>query len=212
MALCIKKALGFTLIEILIALFIFALLAVITTSVLLSVLNANRQTGEHAKRLAQLQLAVSLMRQDCVQMTNQPAAKEGMLVADVLAKPGYIEFTRIIPTNPWSPGEDPGLQRIAYLWQNNTLWRYAWPALQANIARKPAARLLLSDVRRFDIHYYSYGLGSSLNWPPGNLPPAIANQVEQNPLPKAVEFTISFTHGQALDLLLIVPSSRFAAL
>lgn len=203
-----NKTTGFTLIEILIALFIFAIVAAITSSVLYSVFNARKQTLEHSNQLAQLQLATTLMRQDFSQMINYSFTnKDGSYINAVIAKPSYIEFTRSIPAKLATDNQNSSLQRVAYTLKQKQLVRISWPSLQNVLATTGDEKILFTNVEQLEIGYLSYGQGFAMNWPPSNIPPAVLLINRGIPIPKAVSLTITFVNGQRLNLIYLIPSS-----
>ncbi|NYQ85965.1 GspJ family T2SS minor pseudopilin variant LspJ, partial [Escherichia coli] len=62
---------GFTLIEILIALTVFAILATITSSTLYYAFNTRTRVNAQAERLNALQLAISIIQQDTSQTVER---------------------------------------------------------------------------------------------------------------------------------------------
>src|SRR5438105_632303 len=92
---------GFTLIEILIALAVFAILATITTSVLYNAFTTRARVNEQSALLTELQLAISLIQQDTRQTIERPIRSNEMrLFPAFIGQAHYVEFTRDGNVNP----------------------------------------------------------------------------------------------------------------
>jgi general secretion pathway protein J len=111
---------GFTLIEILIALFIMSILGVSSTAFMSSMVSGKESIEKQAHRLTSLQRSSLLIRQDMQQITNRSVRNiygdKGVEPAVVGNGLDYIiEFTRKgWPNNPSSTVLRSQLQRVAY--------------------------------------------------------------------------------------------------
>src|SRR5688500_612047 len=130
----LKKELGFTLMEILIALAVFAILATITSSSLFYAFNTKARVAEQINRLTTLQLAIIQMERDSQQIVLRTVHGNEMQTFPVfIGEPQYLEFTRGGIANP-NHEKRSTLKRVAFLCQNNKLLRRTWPILDtANI-------------------------------------------------------------------------------
>ena len=100
-----KKQQAYTLIELLIALFIFAILASIVMGGIYSILNLRESHLEHAQRLGQLQKTLLIMERDIEQMVdrqirNPRGTYDEPFQFEKNANETIIEFTRTGFINP----------------------------------------------------------------------------------------------------------------
>ena len=111
---------GFTLIEILIALFIMSILGVSSTAFMSSMVSGKESIEKQAHRLRSLQRSSLIIRQDMQQITDRPTRD---IYGDKGVQPAVIgngldfiiEFTRKgWPNNPSSTVMRSQLQRVAY--------------------------------------------------------------------------------------------------
>lgn len=176
---------GFTLLELLVALAIFALVGALAYSGLSGVLETRKQTQHKAEQLAALQLVFSLIERDM----EQASARS---VRDILgdAQPvlrvnhdDMIEFTRGGWRNPGASARS-HLQRVAYQFKDGKLLRMAWPVLDQAQNSAPRETVLLSGVKAFEARFYDQALAVQTTWPvsTGNAP--------ARPLPRAIEISI----------------------
>jgi len=176
---------GFTLLELLVAITVFAFVSVIAYTGLHTVLQNKERTEEHAARLQQLQNSILLMQRDLLQFAarsirdeygeRQPALKSADL-GDYL-----LEFSSGGRPNPTGIKRS-SLQRIAYGVSDGKLVRYLWPVLDRAQESQPYALDLLDGVTAFDCRYLAADRQWSPQWPPVGGKP--------DDLPLAVEVTL----------------------
>ena len=119
---------GFTLLEILIALAIFAVMSMMAYAGLAAVLDARASTVPRAQQLAQLQTTLYLLNEDLSQVINRP-------IRDQLgsSEPAFsigrgneiLVFTRTVPS--WSTNSsENNLLRVSYSLEKEALYRRVW--------------------------------------------------------------------------------------
>lgn len=149
---------GFTLVEILIAMALFAVISVITYATLTSAINVSNHTSDVAKRLADIQRVLMLMERDLIQMAPRPVIDEygeeqpAFLITD-LSTEGF-EFTRGGYQNPARLNRSL-LKRVAYEIRNDELYRRTWEVLDRATQTEPEfEESLMKGVTRFEITAY----------------------------------------------------------
>ncbi|MFO1371275.1 MAG: type II secretion system minor pseudopilin GspJ [Candidatus Competibacteraceae bacterium] len=146
---------GFTLLELLVALAVFAIMAIAAYSGLRNVLFTRAAVKEN-RRLAAVQLAVYRLEQDIEQATPrgirdeygqpQAAMRGGALESDALTmtRAGWDNLL-----------EQPRatLQRVVYRLRDGRLWRLYWDVLDQGGPGEPHETLLLERVREFRVRF-----------------------------------------------------------
>ena len=189
---------GFTLLELMVALFIAALMFAMGYAAINQGLTSHDSLKEQQAHLLQLQTTVRLLEQDFVQAAprpvRQPVGDEPAQSAMVGGTPGtqpVVALTRAGWSNP-AGLQRPGLQRVAYFLENNTLRREYWDVLDPTLASVTAKRDLLERVKSFTIRYLDQQRQWQDQWPP------LTNTVQSGPTmemslrqrPLAVEITL----------------------
>jgi general secretion pathway protein J len=189
---------GFTLLELLVALFIAAIMFAIGFAAISQGLTSHDSLKDKQQSLLQLQTAVRLMEQDFVQAAARPVRQavgdEPAQFAMLGSAPGtqpVVALTRDGWANP-AGLQRPGLQRVAYFLENGTLRREYWDVLDPTLASTTSKRTLLEHVRSFSIRYMDQTRQWQPQWPP------LTNAVQQGPTlemslrqrPLAVEITL----------------------
>lgn len=181
---------GFTLLELLVALSIFAIMAVMAYAGLQAVLRTREHTDEAAKRLNDLQTAFMFLQSDIEQST-------GRSVRDVLGDPvpamegasgtqPFLQLTRAVGGR--YPGlERVGLQRVEYALVDGRLVRRTWAVLDRAQDSRPLSANLLSGVHSVLVRFRSTSWIDF--WPPAGA------ENDLSRLPRAVEIQVNLDAG-----------------
>lgn len=184
-----KAQRGFTLIEVLIASVLFALIMGIAFVAMQSAAKKRGQLAERMDRFKDIQRAVQLMTRDLSQI--QPRSVRDLVGSDRLpamttgGDGGGIEFT----TGGWS---NPAglrrsvLQRIGYQIEEDTLYRVQWPVLDRTQGTIPNRRPMLEGIYAMQVRFFDAQGNDSEDWPPLS---GGGEQTGFGTRPRAVEFT-----------------------
>jgi len=181
---------GFTLLEVLVAIAIFAFVGVMALSGYTQLQKQTEYQQLRLERIREIQRAVQTLAQDFTQL--EPRAIREPLgdqrLPALMAGEGIeykVEFTRA----GWSNNAGlprPTLQRVAYRLDQDGLWRDYWRVLDRTQASEPVRYKLLTGVRAVSFRFLAPSQEWVDLWPqPGG------NPVEQQRLrPAAVEVTL----------------------
>lgn len=162
---------GFTLLEIIVAISIFALIAAMTYPAMIEMLELGEAADAQTARLAELQKAMTLMGRDVEQIVDRPVGDGyGTEVAAVLGGGGsstLLEFTRTGWRNPagWPRSN---LQRVAYLFSDGKLLRQSWRVLDRSVDSVPGEALLVEEVKAVEIRFLDDQRQWQSFWPPSD--------------------------------------------
>lgn len=175
---------GFTLVEVLVAVFIFALLMAAAYGSVNTLLRTRDGLARQNDRLRALQFAVGLMERDLRSAIARPVREGyGEREPALLGTRDVIALTHAGYANPLGQ-ERARIERVGYAWRDHTLARVAFAVLDRTPASAPLTRDLLGDVRRIGFRYFD-GQQWREQWPPGATLPRPLRA-----LPRAVEFVI----------------------
>ena len=190
---------GFTLIEILIALFIFSILALIVTSALKTAINAQSNTEKHAARLTQLQIALTLLSRDLEQSISRPIINvTGANEVAFLGTKQSITFTHAGLSNPLEKSPRSTLQRVSYRFEKNRLLRETWSALDLSRASEPLRKVILNGITQANFEYLDNDERFQNRWPP-------AGQNNNSEFPRAVRMVITLRDLGKMEQLYVIP-------
>ncbi|MCE0723970.1 MULTISPECIES: GspJ family T2SS minor pseudopilin variant LspJ [Legionella] len=199
---------GFTLIEILIALAIFAILATITSSVLYNAFTTRSRVNEQSERLNELQLAISLIQQDTRQTVERPIrSNEMQLLPAFIGQTNYVEFTRDGNINPGNIEKRSTLKRVAYVCQQGTLIRRTWSSLDIINQKSYEDKLLLNRLTNCHFGYLNQNLQILPEW----REQAVTLNQRKEPFPKAIQFNMTLQDQGELNLLFVLPGALYVS-
>ncbi len=179
---------GFTLIEVLIATVVFAIMSVMAVSGLSVVLNSREQVDEHADRLAELQKVFTIIGRDIEQTVNRRVRDNYATELLPLSGGAYgstlLEFSRTGLMNPMGQRRS-HLMRVGYMLSEGKLVRLSWFAMDRSFDTLPYESPMLSDVKAVELRFMDKDHKWLPQWPDMNL-----QQGSPVTLPRAVEVTL----------------------
>jgi len=157
---------GFTLLEMIIVLAVFAILGLVSSQITSRVVSNFSSLNERGARLTAIHRAMGVIQRDLMQVSDRP-------VRDVLGTPlepfiltgnGELTFTRFGWQNPLQRPRSE-LQRLGYRYADDTLYRDYWLALDQAPDSEPLSQTLLEDVAAVEFLAID-GAGNELTfWP-----------------------------------------------
>jgi general secretion pathway protein J len=197
---------GFTLIEVIIALAVFAIIASITSYVLLQSFRTDDHLKAQSERLRRLAFAVTWMRRDSQHMINRPVRDDQQRkISAFVGQSQYVEWTRSGFINPDAKEQRSTLKRVAYSCQHNALVRRTWATLDTTNRQKYHDSVLLSHLKSCSFTYVNALHQQVAFWVEPTSPKA-AKFV----LPLSIECHIVIVPGGAFSITLPLPIGFYA--
>ncbi|MEO1751888.1 type II secretion system minor pseudopilin GspJ [Thiofaba sp. EF100] len=193
------RARGFTLLELLVALAIFAFLGVMAYGGLAAMLRMGEGTSAAREDLATLQRNVRLLEEDMAFVLARPV-RDGLgspHLAFMSGRDGttLLEFSRA--TRPLEGLFPSPIERVRYVLADGALLRQSWNPPDAARLEPDQTQPLWPAVETVSLRFVDRQQQSFTSWPPPN--------VEQPGLPRAVEWTLQPKGQAAMRLLLPLP-------
>lgn len=156
---------GFTLLEMLVAVAIFAVMNAVAYTTLNQTIKIGSQVSEAGRRLSELQFALSYFNQDWMQVSPRKIRNQyGDTEDQVVLADNSISFTR----SGWGnllQHKRSELQRVRYELVDNKLVRRHWRSLDQGIGEEPLTTVILSAVESFEIQLIDPDDQSINSWP-----------------------------------------------
>ncbi len=197
---------AFTLIELMVAMAIFAVLSALAYGVLNQTLLNSEILSDRMDRLRAIQKTVRLISDDFMQLVPRPVRAdfgEGFSAALTtnLQSVYAIELTRggwsnliVLPRGT--------LQRAAYRLEENELIRYHWNVLDRTLSNEPSAVALIDEVDSIVFRFLQTNGEWTDTWPPANSPGPTGFKLR----PRAVEMVLTLQgEGELRRLIEVAP-------
>ena len=161
-----NKTLGFTLVEILVALLVFAVVGLLSTRLLSQSIDNQNNLQDRGQRLAEIHRAMRVLQRDIVQLSRRKIrdAQGEELPALIVSDQGAIEFSRVGWRNPLRQPRSE-VQRVGYRWQDEKIIRGYWLTLDRSYDAEPAYQTLLEDVEAIEFFAVDQLGNEHRQWP-----------------------------------------------
>ena len=164
-----KNISGFTLIEILVALFIFGIIGIVSGQLLTQTLSSHKALSLKGERLQELHRGLQILQRDILQFVDRPIrngygeTREAFLIG----LDGTLELTRSGWRNPLGYARSE-VQRVAYTWQDKKLIRGYWAELDRAAISEPNYQTLFEEIERAEFYAVDGRGNEHLTWTSGN--------------------------------------------
>ena len=194
---------GFTLLELVVALAIFAVMSTLAYSGLNATLRAREGLSSDSEQWRELQLAVAILDRDLRYISRRAIRDENGEQQDALrGRSTWFELTRAGWANPAGLPRA-SLQRVHYRWQSGPLQRLTWPVLDRTLGTDSQFEPLLESVERLEFRYLANGQWHD-QWP---LPGRQGAASDPDHLPEAISVVLAHETLGHIERLYQIPAS-----
>lgn len=203
---------GYTLIEVLIALAVFAIIAVLTSSALQQTLSINQRLQTHMTEWENFSLAIDHINQHITQIVARGVrGNDGIPIPSFVGKKDYIEFTRGGYTAPPDERRQSSLARIALLCEKGKLIERRWPVLDSINRKQYQDTVLLHHLSRCEFDFLSQQMEWLAPWRANTDIGKRQNAVmEMLFLPKAIRLKLDWQNKGLSKFIFINPIGNYA--
>lgn len=157
-----SKSNGYTLIEVLIALFIFSIATYLAGVSIIESQRYEKVIKERTKRLVHVQRAMTLMAQDVVQAVAKTKQRDGQMAGSFFTEDNRLFFTRMGQINPDFNKNESSLKDVILYLENENIIRET-KTVEADQYTKS---VLLKEVTSLEWLFYDQQLKEYNIWPP----------------------------------------------
>ena len=167
------RSAGFTLIEVLVAMAIFGILAALSSIALGQALSNSDMLNERMDRLQSIQRTMTFLSNELLQTAPRPVRADfGLPAEPALQSTLGSDFALQVTHGGWpnSAGVPRStLQRTAYRIEDRELVRYHWNVLDRTVNNLPVATVLMEDIDSLSFRFLQANGEWSDQWPPINV-------------------------------------------
>jgi general secretion pathway protein J len=204
----IRRNRGFTLIEVLIAITIFAVMSAFAYRALSSILNAREHVAQENQKWREVSTFFARLEADLANAVARSIRNSNNLESKSFVgnatfsndSEGQLMFTRM--GLPGASGTLAAPQRLGYRMKQGNLEELVWPVLDQGPRTVPAVYTLLSGVNTFTVRYLDANNNWQGSWPPSSNSGTTATQT----IPRAVEVALTLDSGETLTRVLLLNS------
>ncbi|PHR93167.1 MAG: type II secretion system protein GspJ [Robiginitomaculum sp.] len=193
----LKKQAGFTLVEVLVSLFIFSILSASTLTVLTSTLQSKAQLAEKSERLRQNDILRVLLKADFENALLIPKTDEFGQPMPIWFAGGALGDNRVLVLsrtgwdNPGGIERRSNLQSVEYSFENGGLTRHVRPRFNALSTVPTLDQSLMKGIRTVNMTFFDGQIWGQ-NWLSGPPPQGVQN------LPVLAAVELVFENGETL--------------
>ena len=147
---------GFTLVEVLVAMAITALISVVAYGALSSALSGAESVRSAMDRSQDINQTLALLSRDIRQVVNRSVIDEFDQRAPALSGGALSRYPLTLTRAGWhnSTGAPRStLQRVSWWSEDDVLWRAHFPVLDRTPGTEAIETAMLEDVERFEVHF-----------------------------------------------------------
>ena len=188
------KSFGFTLIEFLVAVGIFSLIATMGYSGLSQVIKTQKAQTRAQLKIKDIERALLVMARDFYQIVPRSVRNnQGNLIATLVFddNSNFIEFTKLNSAIPYFSEEEAQfrrsrLTRVGYKLEGSDFYREHYNTLDRTLGTVPSKTLMLKDVLDFSVRFLNADRTWSKFW--------LTSKTDLEQLPVAIEIKLTI-HG-----------------
>lgn len=206
-----RPARGFTLLEIIVVVLVFSVMAAMAYGGLNSVLKTQRGIEESMARTADVQRAFLRLRGDFQNLRDR-ASRDAFGDEQppfVLTRDGQVDLVRGGWRSPVYSGRS-SLERISYQLEDGVLRRLSYRSVDLPQQAEPADLALLKGVEEIEWRFLDARDEWQTQWPPRSVADAGETGRANQPPPRAVELTLTTKDWGELRFLFRTPMAGLA--
>lgn len=190
---------GFTLLELLVAISIFSLIAAAGYSGLSSLARALQSQQESSRTLADTQWLVARLDQDIAQSINRPTRVGGIRLPALVGDSNSLRLVTLSAESPVYQALSDEIP-VGWQWQNQQLRRQLWQLPDRAAGTAPLVdEILMEQILQFEFRYLDDSNQWQLQW---------NSQLQNSRLPRAIQYQLQTSDYELISRIIELPGQR----
>lgn len=197
---------GYTLLEIMVSLAIFSILAMLTSHVIYQASNIESRVTENNDFIKKIQFAATFLKQNIREATQRSIYINNMqYLPSFIGDKNFIEFSRG-GINTQTNIKESSIKRVAFICKDQNLIFKSWSVLDAFNRKKFNDLVLLTNLKSCKFGFLNHTKQILPNWQI-----AYTQQQNQNDkLPIGIQLNLEFEDSGKLSLLFPIPEALYS--
>jgi len=182
-----RRSLGFTLLEVLVSISVFSMVAIISYTTLDTYIDQRERLSGFYGKLERVQRLFILMERDIQFMTRRKVRVGGDLQAALVGNDGDALMTMTVAEPDFRGASGVILKRVQWRLDGRELIRSEWTVLDQADQQEPVERVISEEIEDIEINYLIYRPGDELE---------STGDLRNGQYPDGVEVVISLAEGE----------------
>jgi len=188
---------GFTLLEVLVAISIFSVVAIISYSTLDTYLQQRERLTVHYSKLERLQRLFMLLERDVQFSVKRTVRDGGEILPAMMSEHGDALITMTVAQADVQSAAGISLKRVEWQFDGKQLIRAQWNILDHDGNIEPAQLLVSEEIEELDINYFLYSENRGLD---------SKSSLDDGEFPHGVELDLSLDSGSSYRRVFVTAS------
>ena len=179
---------GFTLLEVLVAISVFSVVAIVSYTTLDTYLDQRERLTIHYGKLERIQRLFILLERDIQFAAGRKVRVGGEVQAAILSEQGDALITMTVVQADVQSATGVSLKRVQWRLEGEELIRAQWDVLDQNGNIKPAELLVSDEIADIELKYFLYTPDQGVD---------VKSSLDQNEFPSGIELNITMDSGDS---------------
>lgn len=179
---------GFTLLEVLVAIAVFSMVALVSYGTLDTYLDHRERLTEHYGKLERLQRLFIMLERDIQFIINRKVRDGGDFLPAVMSADGdaFITMTVAVPDLNNATGVQ--LKRVQWRMDGEEMVRAQWDVLDQDGNVEPSEMVISDEIEEIELNYYFYDVRSGVS---------SDSSLDKDQFPDGIEVNIQLVSGES---------------
>jgi len=190
-----RQSAGFTLLEVLVAIGVFSVVAIISYSTLDTYIDQRERLTEHYGKLERLQRLFILLERDIQFSVGRTVRNGGEKLPAIMSEQADVLIAMTVAQADVQSAAGVSLKRVEWQFDGKELVRSQWNVLDHNGNIEPAQLLVSEEIENIEFSYFLYSENQGMD---------SRTSLENGEFPAGIELNLTLTSGASYRRVFVV--------